>query len=257
MNCPIVSLRVIVLCIFALARINSTTASTVFFDPFNDGNASDGQPVTWMPLVGSFPGTYSASSGDYVLKPAAPGGAAVSVVPQVLPNVSIRAQVKIPETSDVNDNIALSVRGNTTTLDTYLAGIDVGGDVAIGRPNTTVGCCIAIVATDLRPATEDVVIQFDAFGNRLQFWAWRPGAPMPSTPLIDVTDSALTSGIVGLIYTSETDTPNMVNTPGSALVRYVHVANTHIPEPATIVPVAIVCLSSSIYRARNLKRRKK
>jgi hypothetical protein len=239
MNCAIGSLIMMGLCVVQFGYVDFTVASTVFFDDFNDGNAGDGQPVSWVPLVGNFPGTYNASSGDYLLKPAAPGGAAVSVVPQVLPNVSIRAQIRIPESSDVNDNIAVAVRGNTTTLDTYLAGIDAGGEVFIGRPNTTVGCCIRIVPTDLRPTVEDVIIQFDAFGNRLRFWAWRSGALMPSTPQIDVTDSALTSGIVSLIYTSETDTPVIVNTPGSALIRYVHVADTHIPEPCSFVIAAV------------------
>jgi hypothetical protein len=233
MKSAVGTMVVIGLCSFVFGFSSPIVAKTVFFDDFNDGNAGDGQPVSWVPLLAGFPGTYDASSGDYRLKPSAPGGSSVSVVLQNVPNVSIRAQVRIPETSDINDNIALAVRGNTTTLDTYLAAIDVEGDVAIGRPNTTVGCCIAIVPTNLRPTLEDVVLQFDAFGNRLQLWAWRPAEPMPSIPQIDVTDSVLTSGIVGLIYTSETDTPNMVNTPGSALVRYVHVSDTHIPEPST------------------------
>ena len=55
-------------------------------DDFNDGNTKDGSPVTWLEDLGGsgfFPGTYDASSGDYVLNPddSSPTGQMSALVP--------------------------------------------------------------------------------------------------------------------------------------------------------------------------------
>jgi hypothetical protein len=51
-----------------VALSTAASANTIFYDDFNDGNAQDGMPVTWVP-VSAFPGTFDASSGDYLLAP--------------------------------------------------------------------------------------------------------------------------------------------------------------------------------------------
>ena len=67
----------------------AASADTIFFDNFNDGNAGDGMPVTWVP--GS--GTWNASSGDYVATGSLPR---VSRVPDhVLGDTSARTQARV------------------------------------------------------------------------------------------------------------------------------------------------------------------
>jgi hypothetical protein len=76
-----------------LALSSLSHSETVFFDDFNDRDAEDGDPVEWVPVPG-FPGTFDASSGDYVLAPSE--RAIVTGVPAFeLDDVSIRTQVSV------------------------------------------------------------------------------------------------------------------------------------------------------------------
>jgi hypothetical protein len=205
----------------------SAVGETILRHDFDNGSTAQ-----WSRYGG--PSTIDASTGDLFLEPGAPGGAAIAILPGItLDDVSIRAQIRIVETSDPNDNIALIARGNSNSGDGYLAGIGVDGDVHLGRPVFHQQSAFATVPTDLRPATEDVLLQFDAFGNHLRLWAWRPGEPKPATPQIDLTHDLLTSGTPGVVYTSEIDNPGPTAVPGNAVVRFYHVANTSIPEPTT------------------------
>ena len=75
-----------------LLGIHSAAYTTGFLDTFNDGSATDGNPVGWLEDLGGaglFPGIYSASTvdypGDYVLDPdlGPLGFISVSLVPTV------------------------------------------------------------------------------------------------------------------------------------------------------------------------------
>jgi hypothetical protein len=68
-------------------------------------------------------------------------------------------------------------------------------------------------------------------GNELSVYAWRLGEAKPAAPLLSVTDNAYTSGVPGLLISG-------VNAH-SAAYRYVHVANSPIPEPSTAALSAI------------------
>jgi hypothetical protein len=79
-----------------------------------------------------------------------------------------------------------------------------------------------------RPAEEDVMLQFDVFDNVLAAWAWRPGEPRPSEPLVLAIDERFTEGTVGIDYWAQV--PNGML--GNAVFRFVHVSDTHIDDPS-------------------------
>jgi hypothetical protein len=86
---------------------------------------------------------------------------------------------------------------------------------------------------------EDVLLQFDVFGDSLKLWVWRPGEPRPIDPLLSATDDAITvAGEVGIDYYTLMPPPRVL---GSAIFRYVHVSDTPIviPEPCTATLSAI------------------
>src|SRR3954451_5708810 len=90
----------------------AASAAPVFFDDFNDHNAQDGSPVTWVPGTG----TWDASSGDYVATGSIPR---VSLVPAfLLGDTSARTQVRV--TGNIGASIALR---RPTPLVGYAGGI--------------------------------------------------------------------------------------------------------------------------------------
>jgi hypothetical protein len=80
------------------------------------------------------------------------------------------------------------------------------------------------------PAAQDVMLQFDAFGDKLSLWAWPVGQSMPNDPQIVAFDKTYAEGPAGLISAGFASGPS-----DSTTFRFVHVANTHIPEPSTCV----------------------
>ena len=231
--------RSVAACFLAVAMCAGASANTIFFDDFNDGNAVDGMPATWDPMVPQFPGTYDASSGDYRLTPP-PRGATLSFMAALarsitVNDVSIRARVrKIQDTPLDNEWIGIIARNNpanpslpASAYSHYEAYLQRNGDLVIlnrpGGGSSNIELGRANVGLDV--TTEDVLLQFDLFGNTLSARAWRPGEPMPGSAQVEVTDSAYASG--GIALTS-TDGPN----DSVGVFRYVHVADMSIPEPS-------------------------
>ena len=192
-------------------------AATIFFDDFEDGDHLDGAPVTWswsgpdpddeeMVVDGSLVLVSTGINGGYNF---------VGEADHVLADTSIRMQA----TGGTQDLVSASVR-NMPQAFGYWARVSAAGELAVG-------CCgerFMEVQTDLRPETEDVILQFDAFGSQLSFWAWRLGDEMPDTPQITVTDGRRTAGVVGL---SVWNWP-WSDEPVEGVFRYAHVADVHI-----------------------------
>ena len=87
--------------------------------------------------------------------------------------------------------------------------------------------------SDFRPIDEDVLLQFDVIGDTLSLYAWRPGESRPTVPQLETTSSLFSDGTVGISY--DPGAPGR----GSATFRFVHVADTSIPEPPTAALSAI------------------
>ena len=236
--------RIIVTCSLAVASSAAASADTIFFVDFNDGNAQDGTPVTWVPLSG-FPGTFDASNGDYVLSPS--DRAIVATVPDLfLGDVSIRAQARMLELPATRGGIELIARGNIAPVTGYLAGLNNQGRLYIRQTGVTDE--LAFAETDLRLLEEDIIMQFDAFGSSLSLWAWPADEPMPAVPLLTATNRSYPQGVVGIDYFSVEAVPPL----GSAVFRYVHVADMQIPEPSSriLAGLAIVGLLGVVWVTR-------
>jgi hypothetical protein len=231
-------LQTAAICLLALAVSAGTSASTIFFEDFNDGNAADGTPVSWLQVPG-FSGTFDASSGDYFLAPS--DRAIVTTVPALkLQDVSIRTQVRILEPSAPRGGVELLARADRGTVTAILAGVNELGAAYITRSD--VSCCFVRTDTALRPLEQDVIMQLDVFGPTLKMWAWPAGQPMPSAPLLTATDNRIVSGEVGIDYFSLEQSPML----GNAIFRYVHVASSHIPEPSTLLMVVVAGIAATI-----------
>jgi hypothetical protein len=226
----------------AIAISAAASANTIFYDNFNDGNAEDGMPVTWVPVPG-FPGTFDASSGDFFLAPS--DRAITAGVPALtLGDASIRTQVRILEPSAPGGGVELLARGDRATLVAYLAGLNEQGAVYIRRSDVPGN--FASTNTSLRPLDEDILMQLDVFGTSLRLWAWPADEPMPSAPLVTAKDGSLSQGEVGIDYFSLQPSSML----GSAVFRFVHVAGVHIPEPSSFVLVATGFLAAPRRRRR-------
>jgi len=104
-----------------------------------------------------------------------------------------------------------------------IARFGVGAPVALGS---------AVVP--FNPVQQDVMLQFDAFGDKLSLWAWPVGEAMPNEPQVVAYDSTYAEGPVGLISSSAAALPS-----DSTTYRYIRVDNTHIPEPSTFVLMSL------------------
>jgi hypothetical protein len=84
------------------------------------------------------------------------------------------------------------------------------------------------------PVEQDIMLQFDAFGDKLSLWAWPVGQPMPTEPQIVAFDNTYAEGPAGLISAAFVASPT-----DSTTFRFIHVANMHIPEPSTSVLMSL------------------
>ncbi|MBN1853353.1 MAG: hypothetical protein JW829_11535, partial [Pirellulales bacterium] len=111
--------------------------ATEWYDDFNDGNAEDGNPVTWTPYE-ALSGIYDASTGDYVLRPTDPNdeqeNLAAFVYDSVFEDTYVRAQAYIDSTyPETGGNIALVARIDPWTFSGYTGALDSNGNLFFSR----------------------------------------------------------------------------------------------------------------------------
>jgi len=233
---------------------NSAMAGTVFQDTFDDGDHTDGLPVTWSPSPFQ-PGSIDSSSGDLVLAPNAESilalGIAAGVLNENLGDTSVRTQLRVTETGGGAFVSARNTAAQTPAEVTgYFAGIafipEFGGSIVIaGRSavsgeqgqtffQTTNGAQVALLPYDVRQT--DTVLQLDVIEDKISVWAWREGQEMPADPQFAVTDSNFKEpGFVGAILNNGSSAQGTAMS--QSIFRYVHVADMPIheivPEPST------------------------
>ena len=216
----------------------AASADTIFFEDFNDGNAGDGKPVTWA--RGS--GTWHASSGDYVATGSLPR---ISRVPDhVLGDTSVRTQARVV------GNVGATIAVRRPRVNQGYAGvIRPDGSMTIARVDGAVPVALGSAVVPFNPVQQDVMLQFDAFGNKLSLWAWPVGEAMPNEPQVVAFDNTYAEGPVGLISSGFAGIPS-----DSTTYRFIHVADTHIPEPSTFVLMRLgVCGLLYARRAMHLQ----
>ena len=186
-----------------------------WFDDFSDGNAGDGNPVTWTPYP-ALPGDYSASSLDYVLTPQDDGSnpgfpdkeqLASSVNDVSFSDTYAQTQTYVDLTAGgTGGNVGLMARFDPATFSGYAGLIDTGDWMGLVRVEfgTQTDLVVGVDPGDFN-ATSDVMLELTAVGDELTLTAWEVGQPKPA-PQITYTDSGslLTSGGVGIVYAEDT-----------------------------------------------------
>lgn len=187
-------------------------------DDFNDGSVTDGNPVPWiLDLGGSgyFPGTYDASSGDFLMKPAviSPTSQMSAMVPISFGDTYVRAQGKVlPDPGNPSNdggNLVVTARIDPESLTGYLMYFDVSGNVNIQvlLPNFNfLDIGENIVDVDFTAAT-DVVMELNVIGDQLKGYVWAADDPAgkPALPQVTATDANWSSGFAGLAFAEDDD----------------------------------------------------
>jgi hypothetical protein len=183
-----------------------------WFDDFNDGNAEDGNPVTWtFNELGATPGTYDASSGDYILSNADGADENSSLLPTVnvdFTDVYVRTQAAVlpgmlPD--QVGGTVGVVARWDPLSISGYAAILSNGAHLELLRVEG--GNPIDIAEVDSLPidTLTDAIIELNVVGDQFSVFLWRPGEPKPSEPTVTATDTVFTSGRAGLLFNENDD----------------------------------------------------
>ena len=178
----------------AAAILLSLALSTVargqvipFLDDFEDGDATDGIPVSWLLGTGDT-AELEVVNGDYVITPDNLVNVMSSYVvetsfgPDITGDVSVRTELRY---LDVVESAGIFARGSADG-ESFHAGIALGSQVFVG----TTGGEFLITDTNLTPF-EPVVIQLDVeeagASSFVAVIAWQADDPMPDDPLLSFT----------------------------------------------------------------------
>jgi hypothetical protein len=198
----------------------SSAHAAAWFDDFNDGSTTDGNPVTWLEDLGGsgfFPGRYDASSGDYVLDPDdfSPTQQMSALVPAVsFTDTYVRAQGMVlpdPEFPEFDGgNFVLTARINPATLTGYLVYFDADANFQLqilepGEGGEVTTRDIGNSFDAPFDAGSEVVVELNVVGDQLSAYAWLADDPIgkPETPQVIATDSTYASGIAGLAFAED------------------------------------------------------
>lgn len=219
--------------------LHTVRAQTIFRDDFSDGSATDGLPVTWAPEPLA-PGSYDALTGDYVLSD---GALMISTVPEHdLGDASMRARARLVGEGISDNFVGLGARRGSWFG--YAAALGRTGAIDIIRIDSQFDARrIAAGNVDFNPVDQDVMLQLDAFGDELRFWVWEAGQPMPSEPQLTAQDSGYATGFAGVATLVPPG-------GGQSVYRFVHVADSHIPEPSTAALAALAVVGLAAVRRR-------
>jgi hypothetical protein len=218
----------------------------LFLDDFNDGNAMDGVPGTWVPVV-TPSGMRIATSGDFTLSHNSQIGAELQELSDAR-DVSMRTQVNFPQPSGRGDFASVWARNPIDSNSAaYWGGIRTGGFLGIGRTNSNgTDTIFSTASTSLDAITRDVLLRFDVVGNRISLFAWQDGQPMPTSPQLTAVDNLLTAGgQLGLTLTPNLDGGS---SPAAAVFRYYAV--TIVPEPSAFLLACIAAIRLTALRRR-------
>jgi len=197
-------------------------------------------PVTWTPQLG----TWDASSGDYIASGVSPK---ITVAPgHILGDTSVRSRVR----AEGNVGVCLGVRrgpGPVGYAGCLLPDGRLGFNRVDGAPTPVL---LGFSTVPLNVAEHDVMLQIDAIGSELSIWAWPVGEAIPTEPHFTVSDSTYAMGSVGLIVSLAGSTA-----PFPGAYRFVHVANTHIPEPSTLLLTSLAFLVALFKPGRDMQPR--
>jgi RNA polymerase sigma factor (sigma-70 family) len=222
-----------------LAQTNLLRAQTFsfFVDDFEDGNVTDGMPVTWNQFLSD--GSIEVVAGNFVLS-----GSDVTAYPEgsnVFTDVTIRTHLRfIQSSSDLFGYVF--ARSPSDVPASYFAGITRAGVLAIGEGHVDGTFSILATANSaIDPVANDVAIKFAVVGETLSLTAWRDGEAIPPQPQVVAMDDTLSFGEVGVGIGQGADISQVAFRSFAA-----------IPEPATwcIAAVGLASLGTFVLLRR-------
>jgi len=167
---------------------------TVFYDDFSDGDAEDGMPVSWS-VSPEYAGTSFSVFDDPIegpsLEVAGTGFAAIMTPDVVVTDASIRAQVRLAEGDLVGIGLGYQEFGEISGVQ---CGIYRDGRIEFGITKRVVLSTWFRASTNMRPASQEIVLQLDSFGNELKFWAWPAGESIPALPFATIINEDYAPG---------------------------------------------------------------
>ena len=207
-----------------------------FSDDFEDGDAADGNPVTWLEQAeGGLPGVREVLNGDYIHQ--GPGYFASFVHESSEPpfgpvgGISIRTQLRVLDTDSgwVFSSLAAGgvTPGDGVAAQLLWGGVGANGELSLGEFIGGANVTHASTRLAFNPVDTDVFLQLDVRGNSLSLTAWAEGSQKPGQPQLDHarTTPPPLPGAFGVFINSGGD-----RTPRVAFRSY-----EAVPEPSTLV----------------------
>jgi hypothetical protein len=211
------------------------TAPLAFTDNFDDGSATDGNPVSW--IGGSVVNQDLRLTGSGITQAFVAGS-------EEFGDVSIRttSRAHIDTLGNIFHSLGPIARSTAGGESYFWGAITTNNYIAVGTWNPYADSILYL--PELDSTTMDVDLQFDVVGNQLSLWAWSDdeGIPKPASPQITwQSPLALNRGSIGLYHNAR---------GGLGYVDYRSV--TVVPEPGTgaILLVGAVGCGLLLYRRR-------
>jgi hypothetical protein len=195
---------------------HTARAATIFNDDFSDGDLDDGVPVTWTPFLSS---QISVQDGELSVSSATGQPFPAAQVENLdISDTSLQTEFLLRQGAGVIVYVRTTAKAGQFQRAGYYGGLLADGTAVIGFDGS--GEELSRTTTTLNPTQQYITMQLDAINDTLALWLWESGNSKPETPLLSVSDD---SGFEGDIA---------VGIPGSgeAAFRYVHVADTPIPD---------------------------
>ncbi len=189
-------------------------ADDLFFgvDTFDDGDATDGDPVVWRTGWDHAGADRRVLNGDFV-HTAALGDVTTSYIESnYYDGISVR-------TTFTGDNQWAGVFSRSRGDNGYVGVLRPNGELAIHYVGNFIPLASAIIDVDSQ--ISDVTMVMDTFGDFISLTAWETGQAKPDAPQVVFEDDAFESGGVGVWVGS-----------GTAIFRSFEVS----PEPFDPVP---------------------
>jgi hypothetical protein len=231
--------------------LSAVAQAQPFIDDFEDGSATDGEPVIWAPPIDPWNqgGTVEVVSGDLLLTPSptAPPLPIPGWHPDYVENFELAEDRRFQDVS-VHTQARVSGAGHgwvgvgardtwnddPSALGTNVwasVGIDLQGDQLVELGGNTGSGFMSQMrrTTSLNIHENDVHLQLDVLGDTASLFAWEDGEDKPATPLLTRTlePSQMVAGLVSLSYGQLRPSKHPTNQLNTASFRFVEV----VPEP--------------------------
>lgn len=159
-----------------------SSATTLVYDDFEDGNIADGDPVSWN--------RGPAQQGDLVLSGTGVTDASILQSDLSRTDMSVRTVFAMVD----GPLFGVSARASGSSYFGWLGVDETGAEVGLATGGNL--CCTDLadpVEVDVDPRVEDVAMQLDIFADNIQLRVWPADELMPAAPTVVAVDSQVAS----------------------------------------------------------------